>query len=62
MLAVGSPITPQLTLVRKLGSGGMGSVWAARHRTLGTEVAVKFIADELVAKQPQFLERFQREA
>jgi eukaryotic-like serine/threonine-protein kinase len=30
-------------LVRKIGSGGMGSVWEGRHVSLNTRVAVKFI-------------------
>ena len=30
-------------LVRKIGSGAMGEVWAARHKTLNEEVAIKLV-------------------
>ncbi len=30
-------------LVRKIGSGAMGEVWAARHKTLDEEVAIKLV-------------------
>lgn len=30
-------------LVRKIGAGGMGEVWAARHKTLDEEVAIKLV-------------------
>ena len=36
----------KLRLLRPLGQGGMGVVWAARHLTLGTDVAVKLIRPE----------------
>ena len=44
-----------------LGRGGMGSVWAAEHRDLGSRVAVKFMSQELVGN-PQARARFEREA
>jgi serine/threonine-protein kinase len=30
-------------LLRKLGSGGMGDVWAGEHLLLGQRVAIKFL-------------------
>ena len=40
----------------------MGVVWAARHLTLDTDVAVKVIRPERVAADPSLLARFEREA
>jgi serine/threonine protein kinase len=45
----------------KIGEGGMGEVWRARHSVLQRQVAVKVMAREL-ASDPQFEERFLREA
>jgi formylglycine-generating enzyme required for sulfatase activity/serine/threonine protein kinase len=40
----------------------MGVVWAARHLTLETDVAVKLIRPERVAADPALVARFEREA
>lgn len=48
-------------LVRKLGEGGMGVVWLARHETLEKDVAVKVLPAGFAA-DPEAVQRFLREA
>jgi serine/threonine protein kinase len=42
-LAAGMIVAGKYELLRKIGSGAMGEVWAARHKTLDEEVAIKLV-------------------
>jgi tRNA A-37 threonylcarbamoyl transferase component Bud32 len=54
-------LAPSFTLVRRLGAGGMGSVYLARDPVLKRLVAVKVMAPSLAA-DPVARARFEREA
>jgi serine/threonine-protein kinase len=54
-------------LTERLGAGGMGEVWRARHRLLARPAAVKLIKPEVLgardeASREQLLARFEQEA
>jgi eukaryotic-like serine/threonine-protein kinase len=60
-VGAGTVLAGRYRLERRIGSGGMASVWLARDEDLGRDVAVKVLADTL-AEEPGYLERFRREA
>jgi serine/threonine-protein kinase len=51
-------------LVSKIGSGGMGEVWKARHRLINRDAAVKLIRPTAASSSSKamLLQRFEREA
>ncbi|MBI2394006.1 MAG: protein kinase [Deltaproteobacteria bacterium] len=60
-MEIGEFVTPSLRLSRRLGAGGMGTVWVARHVGLQSDVVVKFITGEH-ARNAEVVARFNREA
>jgi serine/threonine protein kinase len=61
MLAEGTLVADRFRLLRPLGSGGMGSVWLARHVGLDVLCALKLIRPEAAASA-DIRSRFEREA
>ncbi len=49
-------------LDKRLGQGGMGVVYCARHAYLKTQHAIKVILPDLVGNDPQLVTRFRQEA
>ncbi|MGN6392549.1 MAG: serine/threonine-protein kinase [Gemmatimonadales bacterium] len=52
----------QYLLEERIGAGGMGEVWRARHRLLIRPAAIKLINPHLSGDPEQLLRRFEREA
>ena len=56
----------QYTLEAKIGAGGMGEVWRARHRLLIRPAAVKLVRPQMLGSVPSdpelLMRRFEREA
>ncbi len=57
----GQVIGGKYQLERVLGAGGMGEVWSARHTSLKTSVALKFLKGSS-ASEPETRSRFELEA
>ncbi len=49
------------TITRKIGEGGMASVYEGIHERLGTKVAIKILSP-ILARNPQLRQRFENEA
>jgi len=58
--SIGEAIGPY-TVVRRLGAGGMGEVYLARHRVLGREAAIKVLLPE-ISMDESIVMRFFNEA
>jgi serine/threonine-protein kinase len=58
---VGAILGAKYRVDHQIARGGMGVILAATHLTLGVPVALKFLREDL-AKNPQVVERFVREA
>src|SRR5690349_24425134 len=60
---IGEPtIDARYLLERRLGQGGMGAVFHARHIFLKTQHAIKIILPDLVGNDPNLVTRFRQEA
>ena len=57
----GTLVTERVRLKEVIATGGMGTVWRAEHTTLGVDVAVKLLTDD-VRDDPDALNRFRNEA
>src|SRR3954465_10213655 len=57
----GALISGKYRLLRLIGAGGMGSVWAARNELTDRDFAIKFLLARLASNQ-EALQRFFHEA
>lgn len=60
-LSAGTVIDDRYEIISLAGTGGMGSVFRAKHLELGKVVAIKTL-DPLLVSDPELFERFKREA
>ena len=49
-------------IIKRIGKGGMGEVYLARHKTLGISRALKILPKELMVDNRKFFDRFIQEA
>jgi serine/threonine protein kinase len=61
LLPLGSVLADRYVIEARLGDGGMGCVYRARHVKFGREFAIKVLHSTLTQK-PKVLRRFEREA
>jgi formylglycine-generating enzyme required for sulfatase activity/serine/threonine protein kinase len=60
-LGPGTVLSGRFEIGSLLGAGGMGSVYAARDRMTGQEIAIKVLLPELLASRPDVRQRFMAE-
>jgi serine/threonine-protein kinase len=58
---IGTVVAGRYDVLEEIGRGGMGRVYRARQRSLGRDVAIKFVHGHLL-QSPNVLERFMTEA
>jgi serine/threonine-protein kinase len=58
---VGSVLAERYEIVRRIGEGGMGAVYEARHTVIGKRVAVKVLLEKFLEK-PELVARLLQEA
>jgi tRNA A-37 threonylcarbamoyl transferase component Bud32 len=58
---VGAVLADRYQIVRRIGEGGMGAVYEARHTVIGKRVAVKVLLEKFLAKS-DFVARLLQEA
>ena len=61
ILEAGQIIDAKYRVVRRIGEGGMGTVYEGENSRIGRRVAIKVLHAQ-VASMPEFVERFEREA
>lgn len=59
---LGTTLAETYLIEKKLGEGGMGTVFVARNVRLGKRYALKILNPEVAQSYPQAVERFKREA
>lgn len=59
---IGKTIADTFFIENKIGEGGMGTVFIARHVRLGKRCAIKVLNPEVAQSYPAAVERFEREA
>jgi serine/threonine-protein kinase len=60
MVRPGDRVAERYEIIERLATGGMGTLWRARHLEKSVDVALKLMAAE--SSSPLLLDRFQREA
>src|SRR6185503_5997846 len=58
---IGLVLAGRYHMLARIGEGGMGVVYQARHVTMNRFAAVKVLTSEL-SRNPEFVARFRREA